>query len=465
MAGYVDPFSILVRGLALAVYPAFNHGVTELVHLHLPGGPRLRQRGDRTGLHSPQDNDPALSARSITTLAILSGAILLAVFLLELVQRRFFCRNLCPLGGLLGLTARAGFVQGARRQRRLQEMPPAEPSAAWAPSGRTGASAMERCILCMDCRDKCPRNIISFRYAATGQSRPPRSRCPAAPLSTSLAGGRRPAAVHRRAQPGQGAGPFADPPARRPAGGGVPRPLRPLRRMHEGLHRQRPAPDLPAGRARRDVLPRPGCPDRLLRVQLHPLRPGLPHRRHPRAAAAGKADLQDRPRLFRHEPLPALRQGHTMHRLRGALPDPGQGDQVRNWPTWSTTGARPCRSSSPTWSTSLCIGCGICENKCPLPDRAAVYVTTAGEARNPEQRPAVLGPRFIFSPLKKNRAPFAFPTSFPYNPLIKQFAGKPCRDRFHDRERKRAKSGQLKYFALFSTQNDMFNGRNQARRD
>jgi ferredoxin len=31
----------------------------------------------------------------------------------------------------------------------------------------------------------------------------------------------------------------------------------------------------------------------------------------------------------------------------------------------------------------LCIGCGICQNKCPVSDRAAVIVTSAGETRNP----------------------------------------------------------------------------------
>ena len=32
----------------------------------------------------------------------------------------------------------------------------------------------------------------------------------------------------------------------------------------------------------------------------------------------------------------------------------------------------------------LCIGCGICETKCPLPGRAAIYITSAGEHRDPE---------------------------------------------------------------------------------
>ena len=34
----------------------------------------------------------------------------------------------------------------------------------------------------------------------------------------------------------------------------------------------------------------------------------------------------------------------------------------------------------------LCIGCGICENKCPIVDHGAVYVTSAGETRNPKNQ-------------------------------------------------------------------------------
>ena len=29
----------------------------------------------------------------------------------------------------------------------------------------------------------------------------------------------------------------------------------------------------------------------------------------------------------------------------------------------------------------LCIGCGICETRCPLPGQAGIYVTTANEKR------------------------------------------------------------------------------------
>jgi len=35
---------------------------------------------------------------------------------------------------------------------------------------------------------------------------------------------------------------------------------------------------------------------------------------------------------------------------------------------------------------TLCTGCGICENKCPIADQRGVYVTSVGETRNPKNQ-------------------------------------------------------------------------------
>jgi ferredoxin len=40
----------------------------------------------------------------------------------------------------------------------------------------------------------------------------------------------------------------------------------------------------------------------------------------------------------------------------------------------------------PRVNLDLCIGCGICENKCPIADRRGVYVTSAGESRHPKNQ-------------------------------------------------------------------------------
>jgi ferredoxin len=34
----------------------------------------------------------------------------------------------------------------------------------------------------------------------------------------------------------------------------------------------------------------------------------------------------------------------------------------------------------------LCIGCGICENKCPVLGRPAIYVSSVGESRSKENQ-------------------------------------------------------------------------------
>jgi ferredoxin len=40
----------------------------------------------------------------------------------------------------------------------------------------------------------------------------------------------------------------------------------------------------------------------------------------------------------------------------------------------------------PRVNPELCVGCGICENKCPIADRRGVYVTSVGETRNPKNQ-------------------------------------------------------------------------------
>jgi len=42
----------------------------------------------------------------------------------------------------------------------------------------------------------------------------------------------------------------------------------------------------------------------------------------------------------------------------------------------------------------LCIGCGVCENKCPYRDRPAIRVLSANETRNPDNQPILPGDDF-----------------------------------------------------------------------
>jgi MauM/NapG family ferredoxin protein len=48
------------------------------------------------------------------------------------------------------------------------------------------------------------------------------------------------------------------------------------------------------------------------------------------------------------------------------------------------------RIKQPVVDPELCIGCGICEFKCPVKDRPAIRVTSAGETRSKENQPFLI---------------------------------------------------------------------------
>jgi formate hydrogenlyase subunit 6/NADH:ubiquinone oxidoreductase subunit I len=41
----------------------------------------------------------------------------------------------------------------------------------------------------------------------------------------------------------------------------------------------------------------------------------------------------------------------------------------------------------PRVDPDLCIGCGVCESACPYMDRPAIRVSSANETRNPDNQP------------------------------------------------------------------------------
>jgi formate hydrogenlyase subunit 6/NADH:ubiquinone oxidoreductase subunit I len=47
---------------------------------------------------------------------------------------------------------------------------------------------------------------------------------------------------------------------------------------------------------------------------------------------------------------------------------------------------RPVKVRQPRVDLLRCIGCGICENRCPVLGKPAIYVLSVGESRSPDNR-------------------------------------------------------------------------------
>jgi polyferredoxin len=169
-AGYFDPFSILVRGLAISVYPALNVLATSFftfTYLHMPAWINMATEPMYAFLKAT-----ILPFRqNYFELAIISLFILLTIFMLERMERRFFCRNICPVGAFYALIARFSLIcgNGGSKCGKCRNC---------ISVCRMGAIDEERnislldCNLCMDCVDMCPGNKISFDFQKKGTAKP-----------------------------------------------------------------------------------------------------------------------------------------------------------------------------------------------------------------------------------------------------------------------------------------------------
>ena len=381
LAGYVDPFSLLVRGLALAVDPALNALAGTFFTLTYRQAPAW-VNGLTEPVYSFLKATILPFNQKYYDLALLALVLLLLVFLLERLERRFFCRNLCPLGGLLAVTARFALLRGRSGSkcgscRNCREV------------CRMGAIDEERrispldCNLCLDCIAHCPGNKISFKFTGLAQYRP------AFDLSrrgfvTSLAlGATLPFFLKGRTLARQGDPRLIRPPGALPEEEFIGRCVRCGECMKVCIGNGLQPAFLQAGlegmfspvlQARTGyceyncTLCGQVCPSgairKLSRVEKHKVKIGnawfdknrcLPH-------AKGIPCIV----CEEHCPTP-----DKAIKFRQAVAENSRGERVT--------------VKQPYLVDSLCVGCGICETKCPLPGASAVRVTSAGESRNPAQ--------------------------------------------------------------------------------
>lgn len=161
LSGLVDPFSILVRALSVSVDPALYSAATDGSAWLYKNAPDWITRISES-IYAFMKTHLLPFDRKVFSGAFFSFAILGTIFLLEFRQRRFWCRNLCPLGALLALISRFALLRGHGGND-------CSSCQVCRSVCRTGAIDDQRrispqsCIVCLDCVDRCPQAKIKFR--------------------------------------------------------------------------------------------------------------------------------------------------------------------------------------------------------------------------------------------------------------------------------------------------------------
>jgi polyferredoxin len=179
--GWVDPLCIATRSVAVVVYPmvdwAAKSGLVAAEESGLDAAGGLYDWLAGSGLFIRDANFKEGSAGIAYLSLVTFTAVLLGIWLSQAYQRRFWCRNLCPLGALVGLVGSASPLRprvsdaciscGACREGcKVGAFQPTD-------GGDRYRNLVQECIFCYACeREFCPVDAIHIGTGRPGPVRP-----------------------------------------------------------------------------------------------------------------------------------------------------------------------------------------------------------------------------------------------------------------------------------------------------
>ncbi|MCL5023722.1 MAG: 4Fe-4S binding protein [Nitrospirae bacterium] len=164
LAGIADPLSFLIRSLSVGINPPFNYGTRSVFDMLYD----LNVRGIvdvSEFLYSLLKKYVLSFQQPFYRQSVFIGSLFLFVLVLNLVEKRFWCRYLCPLGALLGLLSRFSLLR-----RSVSEGCTSCGACAMACQGnaspdKKGEWQDAECYYCWNCDDICPQNAVGFGFS------------------------------------------------------------------------------------------------------------------------------------------------------------------------------------------------------------------------------------------------------------------------------------------------------------
>ena len=162
--GLLDPIPFLVRSLSAGIMPGIDYAARSTLDALYDTNSSI--------LHSVANVGYTMLGGTILSYkqqyfnyGIIIGAIFLFILVMNRFITRFWCRGICPLGAFLGLISRYS-IFGMRKEhvncddcnRCLLHC-----QGGCDPQGRTPVKQAD-CLLCFNCESICPKNAVKFEF-------------------------------------------------------------------------------------------------------------------------------------------------------------------------------------------------------------------------------------------------------------------------------------------------------------
>ena len=162
--GVMDPLSLVIRSFSVSVYPLFNYSVRAVFDTLFSLNP-LGIAAVTEPLYSVLKKTVLTFEQSFYNQNVFIGVIFFAILGLNLIEKRFWCKYLCPLGAFLGLLSRLSVLK-----RSVSEDCTGCGACATVCQGSASPDQKEKwkdteCLYCWSCDDICPQNAVSFGFS------------------------------------------------------------------------------------------------------------------------------------------------------------------------------------------------------------------------------------------------------------------------------------------------------------
>jgi MauM/NapG family ferredoxin protein len=163
MAGLLDPIALLFRSIALAVLPGIGTGLRSVFDALATSDIKILSMLSYAGevLVSPVFGYSPQAYQTGWTI----GLIFLLILFLNRIRPRFWCRTLCPLGALLGIFSRFSILKLEKYPEKCTNCQLCTRHCQGAASPKPGQEwETAECLTCFNCHNVCPEDALAFKF-------------------------------------------------------------------------------------------------------------------------------------------------------------------------------------------------------------------------------------------------------------------------------------------------------------